>query len=172
MAEGTRGGRGKCRACSSPHQDAINQALVGRVSYTTLEKQYGITRSALFHHKANHLSPALIALTKQKRLEGSARSIVDQVEDLLAEVRSMYDAARRSRNFQQALAALGKLLAALELQARITGELDERPQVTINVQQTRQWVDVRTVIFEELRSYPEVGRRIAARLRVLEGGAS
>jgi hypothetical protein len=169
VAEGARGGRGKCRACNSEKQDEINKQLALGVSLRKLERRYGISHQALLDHKNHHLSPALVALTREKRLEGSARSVADQLEDLLDEVRSMYEAAKKSRNFQQALAALGKLLSALELQAKITGELDDRPQVTVNLQQTQEWIELRTVIFEVLQPYPEIRTRLSNRLRVLEG---
>src|SRR6266851_8788296 len=103
MPEGTRGGRGKCRACSSPDQAAINRALLlGRPSLRALEKRYGIGKTSLAEHRLNHVSPALVALNRERRLEGSVRSVADQLEDLVEEVRSMYEAAKKSRNFQQA----------------------------------------------------------------------
>jgi hypothetical protein len=51
--------------------------------------------------------------------------------------------------------------------ARGTGELDERPQVTVNVMQTKAFIDARTIIFEELEPYPDVRSAISRRLRAL-----
>ena len=49
------------------------------------------------------------------------------------------------------------------MKARVTGELDERQQVTVNLQTTQEWIQIRTVILEVLASYPalrpEIGRR-------------
>jgi len=175
VAEGTRGGRGKCRACNSEKQDQINRALaLGRLSLRALEKRYGISHQALLDHKRNHLSPALIALTREKRLEGSARSVADQLEDLVDEVRLIYDAAKRSRNMQQALAALGRLLSALELQAKISGELDTRPEVTVNLQTTQEFIAAQTVIvrFVEERLGQKDRHELSRRLELLDGGKS
>ena len=55
----------------------------------------------------------------------------------------------------------------LELLARITGELDDRPEVVINIQQSAEYIAVRNVIFAELEDYPEVRANISKRLRVL-----
>jgi len=174
VAEGTRGGRGKCRACNSEEQDAINKQLALGVSLRKLERRYGISHQALLDHKRNHLSPALVALTRHKRLEGSARSVADQLEDLLEEVRLMYEAAKKSRNFQQALAALGRLLSALELQAKISGELDMRPEVTVNLQTTQEFIAAQTVIlkFVEEKLGPRDRQELSRRLVLLDGGKS
>src|SRR5690349_111763 len=132
-----RGGRGKCKACNSPRQDEINAALALSVPLRQLEKRYGISKQALADHKRNHLSPALVKLTKEARLEGSARSIVSQLDDLRAETDRILAAARSAGNIQQALSAIRTHLGVLELIAKITGELDERPSVTVNLQQTQ-----------------------------------
>jgi hypothetical protein len=49
----------------------------------------------------------------------------------------------------------------------LIGELDERPQVTVNIQQTAAFIAVRSVIFEALEDYPEVRAEISRKLRVL-----
>jgi len=172
VAEGTRGGRGRCRACNSPDQDAINNALrLGRPSLRILEKRYGISKTSLAEHKTNHLSPALITLTSsERRPDGSTRGPVrEQLEDLVDHTAAILLAARKSRNMQQALGAIGRATTLLELLAKISGELDERPQVTVNIQQTQEWIQLREVIFEVIHPYPEVERRLIHRLKVLEG---
>jgi hypothetical protein len=116
------------------------------------------------------LSPALIALTKDG---GSVRGpVAAQLEDLLGEVRAMYGAAKKSANFQQALAALGKLLTALELQAKISGELDSRPEVTVNIQTSQEFLAAQTVIvrFVEERLGAKDRQELSRRLELLDGG--
>jgi hypothetical protein len=148
----------------------IDAALVApNTSFRRLEKRYGISRTSLMRHKEHHLSPALVAVHKARVVEGSARAILDELREVAERQEEIYLAAHRVRNAQQALDALKAKRQTLELVARITGELDERPQVTVNLQQTTQWIDVRTIVFEELRSHPEVARRIATKLRVLDG---
>ncbi len=168
---GPRGGRGKCRACASDQQDAINRDLAREVPYRTLEKRYGITKSALFHHKQNHLSPALVALHKADQAEGLARPILDELRELTEHANAIRDAARRSKNASQALSAIREARQNLELRARITGELDERPQVTVNLQTTQEWIAIRTTIFEVLEPFPELAAILGERLQLLEGGA-
>jgi hypothetical protein len=170
VRSGHHGGRAKCLACLLPadQQDELNADLLRGVPLYRLSKRWSINRESLRAHKANHVSPALVVL-RTERIANGVRKVSDRVEDLCEEVQAIYDAARRSRNIDQALKALGKLLAALELLAKITGELDERPQVTINLMQTKEYIELRAVILEVLQPYPEVRRRLSNRLKVLEG---
>ena len=170
VTAGARGGRGKCLACNHPEQDAINRALVlGRPSLRVLAKRYGIGKTSLAEHKANHLTPALITLNQERNLL-SGRKVLDELVDLQEHTKAILDAARRSRNMQQALAAISQARQNVELIAKITGELDERPQVTVNLHQTQEWIELRTVIFEVLAPYPDARARLSNRLRLLEGG--
>lgn len=168
-----RGGRGKCKACNHPKQDEINEQLVRSVSLRRLEKRYGISHQALADHKRNHLSPALVALTKEGRLQGSAKSILVHLEDLRDQTDAILEASRKSGNVQQALGAIRTCLGLLELIAKITGELDERPQVTVNLQQTQEWIRVQTVVlkFVDEKLTQKDAAELSRRLRVLDGGA-
>lgn len=79
----------------------------------------------------------------------------------------MYESAKVVANMPMALRAVAELRALLELKAKITGELDERPAVSVNVQQSQASILARSVIFEALEPYPEVRAEISHRLRVL-----
>jgi hypothetical protein len=163
------GGRGKCAACASELQDQINQDLAREVPYRVLAKRHGISVTALRNHKLNHLTPALIALTKANEQAG-ASTVLDEIETGIESVHAIYEAARKSKNIGQALGAQRTLQGWIELKARVTGELDTRPQVTVNVLQTKEFLAVQAVFLEELEGHPEVARRISRRLKVLEGG--
>jgi hypothetical protein len=89
------------------------------------------------------------------------------VEDLIERDDAMYEAARKVLNMPLALKANDHQADHLELLAKITGELDERPQVTINFMQTPTYIAVRNVIFEVLEPHPEIRAEISRRLRVL-----
>jgi hypothetical protein len=171
VRSGHHGGRGKCAACLLPtdQQEQLNEDLVRGVPLHRLSKRWHINRESLRSHKTNHISPALKVL-RTERIANGVRKVSDRVEDLIADTAAILGSARRSRNAFQGLKAIREQRANYELLARITGELDERPQVTINLQQTAQWIDVRTIVFEELRSHPEIARKIAGKLRLLDGG--
>ncbi len=83
----------------------------------------------------------------------------------------MYEAARAVMNMPLALAANRQRHEITTTMAKVTGELDERPQLTVNIQQTAAFIAVRTVIFEALENYPEVRSEISRKLRLLANNA-
>jgi hypothetical protein len=61
-----------------------------------------------------------------------------------------------------------RLRAQTELLAKLLGELDERPQVTLVT--APEWLQLRAALLDALRPHPEARSAVAARLLVLEGG--
>jgi len=67
------------------------------------------------------------------------------------------------------LAAIRELRGLVELLAKITGELDDRPQVQIvNVTTSPEWLQVRGALMGALRPYPDAARAVAGSLAQLE----
>jgi hypothetical protein len=60
----------------------------------------------------------------------------------------------------------GRVQRQIELQAKLLGDLDERP--VINVLVSSEWVAVRTVLLEALSPYPDARAAVASRLVALE----
>jgi len=169
---GHHGGRGRCLACGLPadQQEELNKDLRRGVPLHRLSKRWHINRESLRSHKTNHISPALVVLREERILNGM-RKVSDRIEEeLVTHTAAILDAARRSRNMPMGLKAIHEQRANYELLAKITGELDETPQVTVNLQQSQEWFQLRTVIYQVLDQYPEAKKRLADRLRLLEEG--
>ncbi|HXN01426.1 MAG TPA: hypothetical protein VN973_05995 [Candidatus Dormibacteraeota bacterium] len=166
-----RGGQGNCAVCHSPDQDAINEQLVRGVALNRLEKRLGISRRALRNHKLNHITPALVAL-RQERIADGVRKVSDRIEDLIGLADSILTAARAGGNPFMALKAIREQRANFELLARVTGELDERAQVTVNLQSTQEWIRIQTVVvkFVTERLSEKDAAELSRRLKVLDGG--
>jgi hypothetical protein len=165
---GHRGGRTHCLACHLPEQrqQQLNEELARGLPLYRLSKKYEINRESLRWHKQNHVTPALIALRTESIANG-VRPALEQVDELIARDSAMYEAARAVANMPLALVANRLQGVHVELRAKLTGDLDDRPQVTVNVMQTTAFIAVRSVIFEELEAYPEVRANISRRLRLL-----
>jgi hypothetical protein len=168
------GGRyGKnCLACKLPddQQAQLNEALVGRVPLLRLEKRWGISRTALRAHRATHITPALVAL-RTERIAGGVRKVADRVEDLIVLTDAILVASRANGNAYMGLKGVREQRANFELLARVTGELDERAQVVVNLQQTTEWLQVQTVVlkFVHERLGPKDREELSRRLRLLDG---
>jgi hypothetical protein len=133
---------------------------LGRPSLNKLAKVYGISALSLGRHKKNHLSPALVTAHKETQLKQSATSSIQQAKNLVDEAMAFLRSAKRSKNIQQGLQAIQQARSTLELYAKLSGELDERPTVTIDLSTTVEWITVRTALMQALIPYPEA--RLAA----------
>ena len=97
-------------------------------------------------------------------------TLVAQLGALLARARAILDAAERSGKPATALAAIKESRAILETVARVTGELDTHPQVTVNVLGSPEWIEIQRVILTALRPYPDARWAVAAALDVDDAG--
>lgn len=168
---GHHGGAGKCLACNlpAPDQKRLNDDLVLGVPLYRLQKQWGINRGSLRAHKEHHISSAETALTVA-RVKDSP--VIDQAEELVRRADAMYQSAKAAGNIVLGLKALGHQRAGLELLAKLTGVLDERPQVTVNLQQSVEFQQAMMVIvgFVEERLSAKDVNELSRRLKVLDGG--
>jgi hypothetical protein len=162
----------QCTVCSSDAVEAIESMLVAGVPYRRIAATHGISTSALSRHRKDHLSAAIVALASGTGSEtaggtGPERgTLVSQLHGLLARARAILDAAECSGKPATALQAIKESRAILETVARVTGELDTRPQVTVNVLGSPEWIEVQRVILAALSPYPDARWAVAAALDV------
>lgn len=162
---GKHGGSGKCLACALPadKQQELNADLVRGLPLYRLSKRWDINRESLRWHKATHVSPAEHALDVAR----PTSPLIEEAEKDIERGNVMYLAASAVRNMPLAIKALHVHQAAVQLVAKLRGELDEAPKVVVNFMQTKLYIEVRSILFEELEDYPQVRKRISQRLRVL-----
>jgi len=86
--------------------------------------------------------------------------IVDRLEALVTKVSALVDQAESTGASGVMLAAAREVRAGLELLARLTGELDEKPVTTINLLSSPEIQNLTVVLLKALAPYPEA--RIAA----------
>lgn len=153
-----------CTVCTHPDRATIDETLVvGQRSYGALATDYGLTRASLSRHREAHVSEALKAVVVERAKDGP-RSALERLEALLERVERVLTTAEEAGQATTALAAAREIRSGLEMVARITGELNERPQVVFAVLQSQEWQQLRGVLLEALRPYPEAGQAVAAAL--------
>ncbi len=153
----------ECKVCAHPERDAIDAALVCGDSQRSLAARYGLTPSSVARHYRNHVSAALAALTTERteRTEqAGGGALLDRVEALIRRAERILDAAEGDGKVSTALSAIKELRALLELLGKATGELDDRPQVTINLLSSPEWLQMRSQLLGALAPFPQA--RIAA----------
>jgi hypothetical protein len=165
------GGRGKCAACASPDLTAIDEDLARKVPYRLMVKRYGIAKTSLVRHKANHLSPAL-TVVHNEHVAAGAKTIVERIEGLISRTEKVLDLAQRSGRAGLFLHGVRELREQLVVLAKLTGALNERPQVTVNLMASQEYIDAQTVIigFVQERLGGRDRQELARRLKLIDGG--
>jgi hypothetical protein len=131
-----------------------------------IARSAGVGRDALRRHAASHLPGELAALREAGQKIEHARAL-DRLEQLFAEGNEVLAAARAEGRHQMSLVAIRELRAVVELIARLTGELDDRPDVVVNIASSAEWLQVQTVIVGALEPYPDARQAVAEALAPL-----
>jgi len=156
-----------CTVCVHADRDAIERCLVaGESSNRALAALYGVSEAALRRHKAAHL-PAKLARAQDAAEVARADDLLTQVRGLQAKAMGLLAQAEGAGDYRTALSGIGQVRACLELQAKLLGELDERPQV--NVLLMPEWLAVRAALLAALRPYGEARQAVAVALLRMEG---
>jgi transposase-like protein len=156
----------RCTVCDHPERNGIDQALVTGASYRSVAKRFGLSESAVYRHKTEHLPAHLL---KAKEVEEAARAddLLDQVRNLQAHALDILERAEKAGDLRTALAAISQARGNLELLGKLAGELDERPVVNLNV--SPEWLELRAVMVGALEPYSEARGAV---LSALEGAGN
>ena len=107
-----------------------------------------------------------------EREHDGATSLLDQVTALVQRTERLLDTAEGAGSITTALGCVREIRGLLELQGKASGELDTRPQVTINLMASEEYIAVRSAIFAALMQFPDARAEVAGRLLQLEAGPS
>ena len=151
----------RCTVCAHLDVAAINTAMLNHKPFLGLAKQFGLKRDALVRHYDTHL-PAAMAKAKEEADIRRAIDHVAQFKALNAATVTILAEARRARDNDLALRAIDRLQRQIELQLRVIGELDDRPQINLLV--SAEWLAVRGAVLSALRDYPEARLAVAEAL--------
>lgn len=152
-----------CSICTNAEHDAIDHDLAAGVMVSVISRRYGVGQESVHRHRQNHLSPAWAAEAAVKEA-----GLVTRIETIIGRAEQMFTAAAADGKSSQALDVLKEIRLQLELWGRANGELDTRPQVTINLMASEEYIAVRTAIFAALMAYPAARQAVAANLLQLE----
>lgn len=98
-----------------------------------------------------------------------AQKAVDRAEELYVKASAILEGAEQEGQGALALSAIKELRATVELLAKLTGELDERPQVNVlNVSSSPEWLAIQQAMLESLAPFPEARIAVAGTLEELE----
>ncbi len=118
----------KCVICGDPRVAEIDAALLENVGYRELAERFGTSKSALFRHRAAHLSATLLKAKDAADIV-SGDSLMARVEELQVMAQRLGKKAEDAGDYRGALAAVRELLRVVELLGKLTGQLggDQAP---------------------------------------------
>jgi hypothetical protein len=122
-----------CKVCSLPRRarNAIDKALVAGVTFERIHQKFGarhsVTKSSLWRHSRHALKLTPEGTRPRPEVVSpnpdSDWSLVQRVENLIAESRITLADAREGSQLISATAALREIRANIELLAKLSGEL-------------------------------------------------
>jgi adenine-specific DNA methylase len=154
-----------CASCEHPQRAAIDRALASGASNRATASLYGVSESAVRRHKANHL-PATLAKAYEAEEASHAGDLLRQVRALQDKTLNILLRAEGSGELRTAVSAVREARRNVELLARLSGEIDERP---VNVLISPEWIALRTVIVGALEPYSDARGAV---LRAIEGAGN
>jgi serine phosphatase RsbU (regulator of sigma subunit) len=152
--------------CQHPDRESIDKALARQTSNRELARVYSLSEASIRRHKANHL-PARVARAQEAEDVREALDVVRQLKAINAASLHILKEAREQGKQGTALAAIDRIHKQIELQAKLLGELDDRPQVNVLV--SPQWLELRATIVTALERHPQARESV---LRAVDGAGS
>lgn len=120
---------------------------------------------SLRRHRAGHLPARLVRAREAGEVAG-ATDLLEQLRALHERALRTLEDAEKQGEVRTVLLAMREARRNLELLARLTGPIDERP--IIPLLEHPEWVRFRDALFEALAPHPQVRREVADRLARLD----
>lgn len=156
-----------CTICRHGERAEIDRALVSGEALRNIAERHGLSATALHRHKSEHIAAAMVRAAEVADV-AQALDVVQQLKAINAASLSILTEARDRRDGELALKAVDRIHRQIELQAKLLGELDERP--VVNVLVTPEWLAVRGTMLAALAAFPEARAAVADRLATLGAG--
>lgn len=118
-----------CGVCLHPNRESIDNAMVVSRPLRTIAGQFGISKSALSRHRG-HIAAAIVK-AKESAEAAQAETLLERLESLIADCKSIALKASRARQWTSAVSALREVRGCVELLGKLSGELQQAPNVNI-----------------------------------------
>ena len=161
-----------CSICARPDVEQIDADYRAGMGFKALHEKYGASVGALHRH-TQHLKAQEAPLIGEVSadLEPTAAAL----KVLYQRANELFKEAKKQGDRLNAVRALKETRDILELTMKVTGELNNRPQIVHNhLHVSPKWTQLRAVMLQALQPYPEARRALVEALEAseitMEGG--
>jgi hypothetical protein len=151
-----------CTVCTHEDRAGVDSALLSGESFRNIAKRYGTSTTVLHRHKQDHLPPSLLKAQEIEEV-ASADNLLGELRALQRRTLGILDKAEEAEDLKTALSATREARGNMELGAKLSQLIDERPQVNITFDQR-----VQQVILEALEPYEAAKYAVSRALGELE----
>jgi heme oxygenase len=151
----------RCSICVHDKRDAIDQDIIAQRTLRDIAGHYDVSKSALDRH-VDHIGQLMRAVGEQSTLDRRER-LFGHLAQLQATTRHILETAMRTQNLETALRAVARLEKQLELEARLTGDLNEQGDANAS-----QWREFRSIITSVLNKHPQAHEAVITALKEME----
>ena len=152
-----------CTICSDPRRDEFDRRARIEDNIAKIAQDFALSYDAFYRHiKANHHIREVTTIPTTAEL-ATSEDIYKEIEKWHTEAKYLQNTAKKSGDIKTALLGLEKALKCLELMLKIHGQIHEGPQITII--NNPEWVQLRTVIINALKPYPEAREAVVLAIR-------
>jgi hypothetical protein len=156
-----------CTVCKHPKRKAIDADLASLgVSLRAIASRYDIDKTTVMRHRDGCLGRAIqaaIASREVVRQAETGETALQRVENLTTDALTILREAKEAGKPAMALAAIDRALSCVNLIAKLTGELDERPTTNVLVT-SPEWLAVQGRLIAALRPFPDAAAAVRAAL--------
>jgi hypothetical protein len=133
-----------CSICTSPSRKAIDKAILAGTPVAQIAHRFrGLSRDAVYRHGKRHIRPAQMRMAVERadlNEQEHNNSLALDARRLRGKAISLLLKAEQSGDLNTALRGIREAAGCLQLEARILGEIDNGPQVSVNVEQNEPGV--------------------------------
>lgn len=156
-----------CTICNHAERSAIDDELVKGTAFRIIAERYGTSLGTLFRHRDHTVST--IAKAKEAADVARGDTLLDKMRGLEEDARRIARKAEETDDFRTAIASVRELTRIVELQGKLAGELDDRPQIAVMLA-SPEWGALRARLLVALEPFPEARVAAAAALEVSNAG--
>lgn len=119
-----------CGACKHDQRDRIADLLLRRTPMSKISAETGLSIATIHRHK-QHISSMMVPATRAREA-ADAQSLLDRVENLIAQSQTIAVQAQKKKEWRAATMALREVRGCLELLARLSGELQAATNISLH----------------------------------------